>query len=110
MESQLIDIHPVLWWLFALAAVSAALGVIWRVWLGQAVCATRQAIESAVEIVSLLRQMLARFESVEECMHVLVDGMRSASETLHSHGDRIDALEEFVFPSRERQPSSKGEE
>ena len=93
LEPQLIEIHPALWWLFALAAVSAALGVIWRVWLGRVVCATRQAVESAVEIVQLLREMLVRFESVEECMYELVDGMRNASEILQDHGVRISVLE-----------------
>lgn len=103
MDQQLAEVHPILWWLFALAGVSGALGIIWRVWLRQVV--TLAAEVSILlrdmpihEIVEFLRDIRNDVRGVEKCMEEIVEELRQAATRLDDHGERINRLEEAVMP------------
>ena len=91
METLLANTHPILWWLFATAAVSLAVTAIWRTWLGTVVYAMKDAVQSGVEIVALLREILPYIRDVKSCMEDIVSELRIASSVIKDHGEELKA-------------------
>lgn len=94
-------------WLVAIGVASGALGTIWRIWLGPGLMATREAIKAAVEISRLLREVR---DFMRDSLPQILQRLDAGADRFEEHSQRIEQLENHVWPERQRQPSNAGEE
>jgi len=88
MEALLASAHPMLWWLFALAAVSVAMATIWRTWLGPAVNGI-QDLRTAVKQIARVAMAL------EPYVPSIIKSVTEHPEILQRHEVEIAELQEW---------------
>lgn len=87
------EMHPVLQWVVALGAVATASAAVWRYWLRHVVHGTCEAIEAAVEIAALLREVR---DFMKEQVPLILARLDSGAARFDEHERRIVRVERHI--------------